>query len=563
MRMAGSSLGAVGGFALLLLAAGAGCDGAGDLGAMSGQQVLQGRDIGDLFFWKSRTLAFSRDTADPSQAEPQDVLVWPLDEPAPTVALTGVDWGFPYSWPVWINGDLLVTGNAYERIYDLENRQAANLLLEPPPSPGGEVPPANYRGLLTTIASRSDGKAIAKLRRGVPETIVVGRPSDLHTFTIPEGSSVGAMTFLGADLALLIKRATPEGDVVGVQRLDGASGGLTPMVAETPAAGWTGVTGFCDDVEGSDSCGYFATLGCGVNEPQCPDGRPSPCLLLYAQADPAAAGKIIVYAHDVAAGTSTRLAGAANDLFYSNQKAHLLAWGSTANDLTSAWNICSDAKVDCPYPPTSFVTWRPDGGAFAMYGPREVLRVVDVAGATCREADPQKTYSIYQAQYTPAGDRLMWVAANDVEETTLTLWLADRDGQSPVALAGGPSIGGTFSGDGQIVYVSHGAESSASLGWIDLRASAPVEQVLSSNRGDISLLGNERAMFIDHYNVQDGNGELVLVELATGARQSLARAVASVTVAGGKEAEGTDVAYVVRGRAAAARDGLWLTTLPP
>ena len=132
-----------------------------------------------------------------------------------------------------------------------------------------------------------------------------------------------------------------------------------------------------------------------------------------------------------------------------------------------------------------------------------------------------------------------------------------------MALAGGPSLGGTFSADGQIVYVSHGGESNASLGWVDLRASTPVEQVLSSNRGDIAVLGNQRAMFIDHYNAQDGNGELVLVDLATGARQSLARAVANVTVAGGNEAEGTDVAYVVRGRAAAARDGLWLTTLPP
>ena len=202
----------------------AGCDGAGDLGAMSGRQALQGRDIKDLFFWQERTLAFSRDTADPSQAEPQDVLVWQLDEPTPTVALSGVDWEYPYSWPVWINGDLLLTGTAYERVYDIENRQTANLLVEPPPSPGGEVPPATYRGLLNTITSRSDRKAVAKLRRGVPETIVVGRPSELRTFTIPEGSSVGAMTFVGADLALLIKRATPEGDVVGVQRLDSRVG---------------------------------------------------------------------------------------------------------------------------------------------------------------------------------------------------------------------------------------------------------------------------------------------------------------------------------------------------
>src|SRR3982751_4633502 len=123
MRMAVSSFGAVGGFGLLLVAAVAWCDGGGDLGAMTGRQGLQGRDITNVFFWKDRTLAFSRDTADPSQPEPQDVLVWSLDEPAPTVALSGVDWGYPYSWPVWVVGTLMLTGAEYERIYDVENRQ--------------------------------------------------------------------------------------------------------------------------------------------------------------------------------------------------------------------------------------------------------------------------------------------------------------------------------------------------------------------------------------------------------------------------------------------------------
>ena len=141
MRMAGISVGAVGGLGLLLLAVVAGCDRRGDLGAMSGRQALQGRDIKDLFFWQERTLAFSRDTADPSQAEPQDVLVWPLDEPTPTVALSGVDWEYPYSWPVVDHRRAAADGHRYELVYDIENRQTANLLLEPPPSPGGEARP--------------------------------------------------------------------------------------------------------------------------------------------------------------------------------------------------------------------------------------------------------------------------------------------------------------------------------------------------------------------------------------------------------------------------------------
>ena len=58
MKMAGNKLGGVGSVGCLLLAlAGAGCDG-GDPGPMSGRQLLTGRDVGDLFFWKERTLAF-------------------------------------------------------------------------------------------------------------------------------------------------------------------------------------------------------------------------------------------------------------------------------------------------------------------------------------------------------------------------------------------------------------------------------------------------------------------------------------------------------------------------
>ena len=66
---------------------------------------------------------------------------------------------------------------------------------------------------------------------------------------MPDGASVGSITFVGTDLALLVRQTTADGDVVGIQRLDASSGALTPLVAPTPAAEWTGVTGFCDDVE--------------------------------------------------------------------------------------------------------------------------------------------------------------------------------------------------------------------------------------------------------------------------------------------------------------------------
>ena len=124
----GGSLGVlcgVGSVGLAALAL-AGCGG-GDPGPMSGHQALQGRDFADVFFWKTRTLAFSRDTADPTQPEPQDLFVWPLDDAAPSLALGGIDWVFPNRWPAWLVGDLLLTGTQYERVYDVGNHASADV----------------------------------------------------------------------------------------------------------------------------------------------------------------------------------------------------------------------------------------------------------------------------------------------------------------------------------------------------------------------------------------------------------------------------------------------------
>jgi hypothetical protein len=573
--MAGCSSGAVGNagnvgrfgllISLVVATASAGCGGGGDLGPMSGRQLIEGRDVNDLFFWQARTLAFTRETSDSSQPEPQDFLVWPIDEPSPSMALAGIDWGYPRSWPVWFSGDLLVTGSAFERVYSIETRQSANTMTDFPAAGGGAPAEPSTRELLASVVLRSDGHALAKLRRGTPETIVVGRPPELREFSLPADLSVGGMTFVGADLALLTRRRPADPfavSSVGINRLDTSSGALTPLVPETEAPEWTGITGFCESAMPPANCGFFGTIGCGVDEPACPDGHAPPCMLLYAKADPGSDMKISAYVQDAASGVSTRLAGDDISQLFSNRDHHVLVWGSRSTSVTHYWNVCGDTRGECPVPPGSLSSWRPDGGAFAMYGIGDVMNMVDVTNNACINPDANKTYSMYQVQWSPAGDRLMWVAANDADGTSETLWLGDRDAGSPVALSGGPSLAGTFSGDGQFIYVSHEGESTASLGWIDLTVSPPTEHVLASNRGPIGMLGNRRALFVDHYNAQDDNGELVLVDMATGERQSLARAVTGVTATGSEDA-GVDVAYTVRGRAAASRDGLWLTTLPP
>ena len=538
----------------------AGC-GDGDLGTMTGQQALQGRDIGDLYFWKPRTLTFTRDTVDRSQPEPQDFFVWPLDEAAPQMALTGVDWVYPNQWPVWFGSNLLVTGPELQHVYDLGKREAADLSLEFP-SPG-PVTLDQLRKVYAATTLRSDGSALAQVQMGSTDTLIVGRPSEFRAFKIPDGGSIGALSFLGNDLALLIRQSAAAGDGIGVQRLNTSTGELTTLIAPRPAAEWVGVTGFCDDADPTKRCGVFGTFGCDVGTPACASGDPSPCMIVYAKADPVDPSKTATYAYDIAAGTNTVLPGADTEHLFGAASIHTLVWGSTAAGVTNHWNVCTGVKGQCSFAPGTYYNWRPDGGAVAMFGPDEFLHVLDIAGGNCVEPDHDKAYAINWAQFSSTNDRLWWLAAGDASLTTQTLWLADGIGQSPAAIVNGPSLGATFSRDGQGLYVGHNGESSSALGWVDLTVSPPTEKILSTNRGPTGLLGNRRALFVDHFNNQDGNGELVLVDLTTDARQSLARAVTDVTVASPTDAEGTDVAYTVRGRASSSSDGLWLTTLPP
>ncbi len=153
--------------------------------------------------------------------------------------------------------------------------------------------------------------------------------------------------------------------------------------------------------------------------------------------------------------------------------------------------------------PGPALAWRPDGGAFG-----DVRTAADDAAreprrtGACDAPEPRKTFSVYQAQYTPAGDRMWWVSANDPQAQTFTLWLADGNGASPVAVATGPNLGGAFSGDGRRLYIGRTTESRAprSAG-SDVRRrprsrTAVVETAVTS-----ACCGNNRVLFIDHWNV--------------------------------------------------------------
>ena len=380
-----------------------------------------------------------------------------MDEPEPVSALAGIDWRPSIGWPRRFVGDLLATGHQFERVYDLPNRQGANLFLEVPAPPED----GSRYTLRDSTAIRSDGGAIAKVGGEGRDSIVVGRPPDLRVFTMPGGGSVAAISFLGVDLALLLRQTTAAGDVVGVFRLDTSSGALTPLVAATPAAEWAGVTGWCEDP--TARCGgLFGTVGCAVDEPACPDGSSPACSIYYAKVDADDTSKTAAYVHDVNAGTTSKLAGANPDRFFTDRQ--LLVWGSFPEKYTRYRNLCGGVERECPFSPGEVIAGRPDGGGFTTFGVGSHLNVVNVSDGTCIQPDPAATLDAIRASYAPGSDRLMWVA---LSETTRTLWLADGQGQSPVAVASGELPWSNFSPDGQTIYVKRYEESRIALSWID------------------------------------------------------------------------------------------------
>jgi hypothetical protein len=550
------------GLALVLSACG--CGGGGDSGPMSGQQLLAGRDFANLGFWNGRTLEFTRDTADQPPIGPQDLWEWPLDEAGPAAALNGIDWRQFEPMPRRRVGALLATGWQLERLYDVESGQSENLFAHfsgtPPDgasdgSGGARISPYTYTAL------RSDGGAIARVRWDINDEIVVGRPGELRTFAMPGGGSIGGIAFVGADLAVLRAQGGTDGAPIGIDRLDTSSGAVTPLVPATPAAEWKGVAGWCQ--EALELCGSFGAVGCAVDEPPCENGR-QPCSIYYAKVDPDDATKTALYVHDVRRSVTTKLLGANPELVRANDQSRALVWGFRSPPAIRHLDLCSGTEWVCPFqlPPGFNLTWRPDSGGFVIYSRGFWLSIVDVAGEMCTQPTHQAAYDANWAVWSPAGDRLMWVAG-DGGATTETMWLANADGTSPIPVAHGSSLLGSFSADGRILYATHYETSTVALGWVDVAALPMTENILSSNTGGTGMRDGRRALFIDHFNSQDGYGDLVLVELATGVQRLLARSVTDVAVLRDSDGEEHEVAYAVKGRASSARDGLWLTKLPP
>jgi hypothetical protein len=549
--------------AAVVLAGLASCS-AGAPGPPLGQQLVAGRDVSNVFFWTDRSLGFTRAAADPAAGGPQDLWVSSLDPPAPELALAGVDWPRGPSFQ-YREGELLVTGDGRTRLYDVGRRLSANLATDfTPPAGGGDVLLFDGEPMRPFTLLRSDGGAIVTNLRGTSDTLIFGRPPDLKTFAIPDDGHVGAAAFLGADLALLLMTTVDGKQVVGIHRLDAVSGALTTLVAPAPAENFVGVTGFCEARSGP-SCGYFRSFGCAVNEPPCPDGSAPSCLVVYTTLDPAGSGATVTFSHDVSRGVTRSLLGRNHDHMDYNDRSHLLVWGSTFELTTNHTSTCGDVGMrQCPFSPGDVLVWRPDGEAFAPWDIAGSFTIVSPTPFSCEVVPPDTNVGVRQLAWSPQGDRLMWIS--EAAGGGHTLWAAGPLGESPSVLASGGFLRKWLSPDGRRVFLWRATSlemgATASLTWMDLTAATRVENILSTNYYD-GVFGNRRILITDHWNTQDSTGELMLVDPATGARTSLARAVSEFAVGGDVDAADTNLAYAVRNRAASPRDGLWLATLPP
>jgi hypothetical protein len=590
----------------------AGC-GAGDATAgMSGRQVVRGHDVSDVFFGDTHSVAFTRQTLDSSQSQPQDLWVVGLDGSDPQIALPGIDWAPPVSWVNLRIGELLETGLTGRLFYDFASRQRSDLgqFADVPPDGGtpvttpaapdggapddggappdggtavdGATPPPTWGDAGGPVASpdggitlapnsywiataiRRDGAQVALSGTGafaMAGTLGVGPPADLHTFTFD--GEIGGVDFIGtsSDLALLYVPPAASDPGAGVYRFSPDTGTLTELVPPSPIGEWGETLGGCLAF-GAGPCDFFQVVGCGASDPVCPDSGVTPCAIVYVKGDPENPGQLATYAYDLNAGAGFKLPGMnASHLFVSPDR-HLLLWDDSSFLSKRYWNLCTGKKDFCPDMAGSQLLWRPDWQGFVTLTNLGELAVASFADGVCSGAAVAE--NVYGAAFTAASDRLAWLGSSDAAGDGAGVWLAQQDGSAAVQVTTGTFAGLRFSPDGTKLALARTNTSRASLAWLDLTASPPALHSLVDDYGGLSRMGNRRVLVIDNWNSQDASGDLAVVDIVGGARKELGRAVTQFATSGGSiDDGGADLAYAVRSRVASDRDGLWLTTIPP
>jgi hypothetical protein len=546
----------------------AGCGSGDPLAGMTGHQVAQGHDIADPFFADAMTVGYTRTAEDSSLPAPEDLWVWGFSDAAPSVALSNIDWTPSSTWARYRDGDLLQTGQTGRRFYDFAGRQATDVQAVTPnlfdagiTVDGGTVGADMLFPPITLV--RRDGGAVA-LTGSTLGTVAVGPPANLQPIALP--GAVGGMSFLGSDLALLYV-PTPDTDpAAGVYRLAVPSGELTQLVAPAPISEWAGTLGYCPGYAGSYTCFRFMVVGCAASDAPCPGTSTPPCAIVYIKEDPSVPGRVALFAYDVNAGTELELPGTGPSHIFISPDQQFVLYDDSDFISKRYWSVCGGQQDFCPFLGGDFVVWRSDSRALVSVftdGSGQMAAAMIDKNNQCTGAEVMP--GVFWASYSPGGDRLAFLVSQDqlANVPTETMFLAQADGSMPQMIATGSLTGGRFSSDGTKLYIARSDSSSVSLDWLDLTTTPPVEHQVVGNYAGFSSGGSRRVLLIDHWNTQDTSGELALIDVATGDRQELGRAVTDFAVSGDVDASGTNVAYTVRSRVASPRDGLWLTALPP
>lgn len=536
---------------LAAAAIGAGCDG-GSPPEQSGVQRLGGRDFDHLFFWNEQTPTFTRQTAAPGNTS-QDFWVWPDSENAPRLALSQIQWSPPGWSPRIFVGDILMTGGLGEKVYDLRARTSLDLytVVEQGTSTGDGLEWASVR---------RDGDLILA---GVQHGPVLAGRATAFTF-IPPPYVAWSADFMGDDLAVTASTSSMELNAQSLYRMALPSGDVTRL----PVAPLNYTYQRCASFS-TPPCRTIRVVGCGADDPVCPETGRAPCAILYPRGD----AKSLVaqpYVFDVNTGQETALPGTDPNDFVLSPDRHSAAWTHVVDDYVMGnvspeeapiyvHNFCNGAAAQGSLPGPKQLAWRADGGELVVELADFRVGLIDApTGSSSFLGSGQ----IGQHGFSPAGDRLAWTVTNVANDLPTQLWIGDPAGAGARMIAD-DVFSFAFSPDGQALYIVRitGEGGQFSLSWLSLAADSPSEQLIANPYSGATLRGNQRVLVIDHWNTQDGSGNLDLVDLRSGARQVLAHAVTGL--AGSSSVDGAArVLYSVRGRFASAQDGLWETTLP-
>jgi hypothetical protein len=509
----------------------------------TGVRIESGRDLVDTFFWRPRSMAFTRLAAS-GQSGAQDLWVRELDEADPRLALRDLNWANPsYERVVRLGNLLTSTEGSLIVAYDVDSH--AN----------------DWFNIERVVLLRPDGLALADWAAPylVEEGIRVGPLAAEREFG---GFLTRAAGFMGEDLVLMGHRPDdPPGEQV-LARWSSADGSITKLTAGLPS--WTPTNAdalaFGCVADMPLPCRYFRVLGCSADTPACPDTGEIPCAVAFAR--DVAGTTLAQFApavYDVNRGELHTLDGTLpTDAFglLPSPDGRRVAWGD--GTMLRVWDACTRRSMGChadatpvflrPYP------WRPDSGAVSAVAGGQALLAMSADDGTCvTAATVAPTYIFYSGDSA----RMGWV---DERPGDSTLWIADGLGRGAVQMASDAVGFARFTDDGRFLLVPRFHDSAWSLGVIDLAAPNAAERPLITATSMQMAMGLRRLVALTHWNSQDQSGRVELFDLAGGTSTVLAEAAIALAAAGSVD-DAVDIAYVVRARAPSATDGLWLATL--